>query len=64
MNPITKMIGRNIRAGIVPGGFTKEFGSARTTAPLRKRKPLTATNVRDAANACLAKRGVYLSFKE
>lgn len=55
----TPIIGRNIRAGIVPGGFSHTFGV--TTLPARKARPrreISMTTIKARAADCLAKRGI------
>lgn len=50
-----KIIGRNIRPGVTPGGFTDQFtGNSREQS--RSRKPGLRTIVSDAANRVLEHR--------
>ncbi len=54
MNPI---IGRNVRAGHTPGGFSSVLGQRRNTP---KRRQVSMQQVRDAANKSLARRGALV----
>lgn len=58
MNP-NQMIGRNIRPGFTPGGFTSLFGAAKSTH-VRKRKDIYIEDrvIKEAANRVLEKRGI------
>ena len=52
------LLGANVRAGFTPGGFTQNFGAVRAGTPLPRKRPTSCIDVKAAAVAALARRGV------
>ena len=52
------IIGRNIRVGMHPGGFTKPFAAKSYIKDLGKRREMGTVEIKQLADAALAKRGL------
>ena len=58
MNTPQNIIGRNIRPGFTPGGFTKPFAAKCYLKDLGKRREMATTEIKERCDAALAKRGL------